>query len=96
MNEKELIAKCESCTLDLDNDLMQNCKLLLNSVKENKKELDINDEEKEVYLDMVENLESKDLSKVLQLAMKINSNPDVKDAELKKEASRLIRAIQMS
>jgi len=37
-----------------------------------------------------------DVSKVLQLALKVRESGDIKDTELKNAASRLIRAIEMS
>jgi hypothetical protein len=96
MDDKELIEKCDACEFNLDNDLVQNCKNILSHVNDYKGELDINDDEAETYLQMVENLKPADVSKVLQIAMKISSNNKIKDTELQRDASRLIRAIQMS
>jgi hypothetical protein len=45
---------------------------------------------------MAENLKPQDVSKILQLALKVRESGDIKDVELKNEASRLIRAIEMS
>jgi len=96
MNDKELINKCESCDLYNDNDLMANCKAVLADLDECKEDLGLSEEETETYLEMVENLKPQDVSKVLTLALKIRESGKIKNPEIKNDASRLIRAIEMS
>ncbi|MCL2115130.1 MAG: hypothetical protein FWH29_02790 [Methanobrevibacter sp.] len=96
MEDNELMKKCEACEFNQDNDLMTSCKAVLANLDECKDELDLTNEETETYLKMVENLKPQDLSKVLTLALKIRESGNIKDPEIKNDASRLIRAIEMS
>ncbi|MDR1820169.1 MAG: hypothetical protein LBR15_08010 [Methanobrevibacter sp.] len=96
MEDKNLIKKCEVGNFNLDNDLIQDCKVVLENSKKHKEDLDINDEEAQTYLEMAENLKPKDVTKALELALKIQSSKTIKDTELRNQASRLIRAINMS
>ena len=95
MANEELIKKCETGDI-YDNDVATSCNLLLNNAKETDEELSIEKEKIEKYLDMIQSLGPKELKEVLQLAMDIESNNDIKDNDLKIEASKLIRAIQLS
>jgi hypothetical protein len=88
---EELMKKCEN--LD-DGTVMGSCQVLLNMMAE--KEVIIEDDEKETYLQMAENLKPADVSKVLQVALKVRESGDIKDPDVKNAASRLIRAIEMS
>ncbi len=96
MNDEELKNKCESCNFDDENDLMSNCKAVLANLDECKEDLGLSEEETESYLNMVENLKPQDVSKVLTLALKIRESGKIKNPEIKNDASRLIRAIEMS
>ena len=96
MNDKELIKKCESCYFYDDNYLMANFRAVLTDLDECKEELGLSEEEAETYLKMVENLKPQDVSKVLTLALKIRESGKIKNPEIKNDASRLIRAIEMS
>lgn len=96
MKDEELIKKCESCDLNQDNDLMANCKAVLSDIDKCKEELGLSEEETQTYLKMVENLKPQDVSKVLTLALKIRESGKIKNPEIKNDASRLIRAIEMS
>ncbi|KZX15679.1 hypothetical protein MBCUT_13770 [Methanobrevibacter cuticularis] len=96
MKDKELMKKCESCDLNESEDLMDTCKSILNGVKDCKEDLGLSDDEVQTYLKMVENLKPKDVSKVLALALKIRESGKIKNPEIKNDASRLIRAIEMS
>jgi len=96
MKDNELMKKCESCEFNEDNDLMASCKAILSNIDDCKDELGLTDKEAETYLKMVENLKPQDVSKVLELALKIRESGKIKDPEIKIEASRLIRAIEMS
>jgi hypothetical protein len=88
---EELMKKCED--LD-DSTVMGSCQVLLKMMEE--KEVELESDEDQTYLQMAENLKPKDVSKVLQLALKVRESGDIKDTELKNAASRLIRAIEMS
>ncbi|MDR2830079.1 MAG: hypothetical protein LBB45_03425 [Methanobrevibacter sp.] len=96
MEDKDLIKKCEVGNFNLDNDLIQGCKDVLENSKKHGKKLDISDDEVQTYLEMAENLKPKDVTKALELALKIQSSETIKDTELRNQASRLIRAINMS
>jgi len=96
MNDEELMKKSKTCEFNADNDLMTACNAVLANVDEHKEDLELEKEETETYLEMVENLKPADVSKVLTLALKIRENGKVKDPKVKNDASRLIRAIEMS
>lgn len=96
MNDKELMKKCESCSFNEDNDLMTSCKAVIANLDECKEDLGLTEEETQTYLNMVENLKPSDVSKVLTLALKIRESGDIKNPDIKNDASRLIRAIEMS
>jgi hypothetical protein len=96
MNDKELMKKSETCTFNEDNDLMTTCKAVVANVESHKKDLKLTEEETETYLNMTGNMKSEDISKILSLALKIRESSDIKDPEKKVEASKLIRAIEIS
>jgi hypothetical protein len=89
--DEELMKKCEN--LD-DSSVMGSCKVMLELMA--KKDVTVEDKPGETYLQMAENLTPKDVSAVLQLALKVRESGDIKDPEVKNAASRLIRAIEMS
>ncbi len=88
---EELLKKCEGVE---DTSILGVCKGLLTMMAE--KDVVIEDKEGQTYLEMAENLKPRDVSQVLQLALKIRESGDITDIDLKNEASRLIRAIEMS
>ena len=88
---EELMKKCENMD---DTSVMGSCEVLLNMMKD--QNVTLEDDPNQTYLDMAENLTPKDVSKVLQLALKVRESGDIKDPELKNAASRIIRAIEMS
>jgi hypothetical protein len=88
---EELMKKCENMD---DSSVMGSCKVMLKMMAD--KNIEVEDNPSETYLDMAENLTPKDVSTVLALALKVRESGDIKDVELKNEASRLIRAIEMS
>lgn len=91
MSQEELLKKCE----DMDDpSVMGACSVMLKMMAE--KEMEIEEEGPQTYLEMAENLKPQDVSKVLQLALKVRESGDIKDPEVKNAASRLIRAIEMS
>ncbi len=90
-SNEELLKKCED--LD-DSTVMGSCQVLLKMMDE--KDVEIGEEGEQTYLQMAENLKPQDVSKVLQLALKVRESGDIKDTDLKNAASRLIRAIEMS
>jgi hypothetical protein len=91
MNQDELMKKCEDMD---DSSTMGICRQMLQLMDE--KKVEIEEEGDQTYLEMAENLKPSDVSKVLQLALKVRESGDIKDPELKNAASRLIRAIEMS
>jgi predicted Zn-dependent peptidase len=96
MDRDELIKKSSACILSDDNDIKKSCESFINVTANSKEDVKISEEEAETYLKMVGNLKSEDVTKSLKLALDIVNNPDIKNTELRNEASRLIRAIQMS
>lgn len=87
---EELMKKCEN--LD-DSTVMGSCQVLLKMMDEK----DVEVEEGEMtYLEMAENLKPQDVSKILQIALKVRESGDIKDPDVKNAASKLIRAIEMS
>lgn len=88
---EELMNKCENMD---ESSVMGSCQVLLDMMKD--KDITLEDDPEQTYLGMAENLTSKDVSKVLALALKIRESGDIKDPELKNAASRIIRAIEMS
>jgi hypothetical protein len=88
---EELMKKCEN--LD-DTTVMGSCQVLLNMMKD--KNVTLEDDPNQTYLGMAENLTPKDVSKVLELALKVRESGEIKDVDLKNAASRIIRAIEMS
>ena len=96
MEDKELMKKCETCTFNADNDLMTGCEAVLANLEEYKDDLDLTAEETETYLKMTGNLKPKDVSQILTLALKIRESGKITNPDIKNDASRLIRAIEMS
>ncbi|RBQ22397.1 hypothetical protein ALNOE001_21440 [Candidatus Methanobinarius endosymbioticus] len=96
MNDEKLMKKCESCDFDNENDLRADCKSVLSNLDEYKEDLGLRNEETETYLQMAENLKPQDVSKVLTLALKIRESGKIRNPDIKNDASRLIRAIEMS
>ena len=88
---EELMKKCENMD---DTSVMGSCEVLLSMMKD--KNVTLEDDPNQTYLGMAENLTPKDVSRVLQLALKVRESGDITDTELKNAASRLIRAIEMS
>ncbi|GAB6055291.1 hypothetical protein JCM15415_06070 [Methanobacterium movens] len=91
MSQEELLKKCEGME---DSSVMGACRVMLEMMA--KKEVQVEEEGPQTYLEMAENLKPADVSKVLQLALKIRESGDVKDPEVLNAASRIIRAIEMS
>ncbi len=88
---EELLDKCENID---DSSVMDSCKVMLEMMA--KENVEMGDKTSETYLQMAENLSPKDVSKVLEMALKVRESGDIKDPELKNAASKLIRAIEMS
>ena len=88
---EELMEKCKNME---EGSVMDSCKVMLGMMAE--KDVKLEDKSSETYLQMAENLSPKDVSQVLELALKVRESGDIKDPELKNAASRLIRAIEMS
>ncbi|MCL2687108.1 MAG: hypothetical protein FWE58_01060 [Methanobrevibacter sp.] len=79
----------------MDNsEIMETCKFIISGLPECKGEIGLSDEEVEDYLKMVENLKPQDVSRVLEVALKIRESGDIKNVDLKNEASKLIRSIE--
>jgi len=96
MEEKELMKKSKTCAFNEDNDLMTSCEALLSNIEESKDDLELTSEETENYLNMTGNLKQQDVSQILTLALKIRESGKIKNPDIKNDASRLIRAIEMS
>lgn len=92
MDLDELYKKCQQDAGS--GDIMGACQVMLEIM--DVKEIDIEPDEDQTYLQMAENLKPEDVRKVLELALKIRESGEIKDTELKNTASILIRAIEMS
>ena len=88
---EELLSKCKNID---DSTVMGSCQVLLDIMKD--KDVKLEDNPDQTYMEMAENLKSKDVSQVLELALKVRESGDIKDVELKNAASKIIRAIEMS
>jgi len=77
----------------MNDDLMESCRFILEGLPECKDEVGLSDEELADYLKLLENLKPADVSKVLEVALKIQSS-NIKDIDLKNKASVLIRAME--
>lgn len=96
MKNDESSKKNETPKSQKDSDIISQCKFVLGNIEKCKDELGLADEEMTTYLKMVENIKPQDVPKVLELALKIRESGKIKDPEVKRDASRLIRAIEMS
>jgi hypothetical protein len=87
----DLLEKCKNIE---EGSVMDSCKVMLEIMA--KKHVELEDNSDETYLMMAENLSSKDIPKVLELALKVRESGEIKDTEVKNAASKLIRSIEMS
>lgn len=92
MDEKteKLMAKCEE--MKEDPTLMKECKVMLDTMVE--KNVVMEDDPDQTYTNMVENISPEDVPQVLAMALKIAKSSEIKDAELKIAAERLIRTLE--
>lgn len=86
----ELMVKCES--MKDDPSLMNECNVMLKVMSD--KNIELEDEPGQNYTNMVENISSEDVPKVLEMALKIARNDKIDDPEVKNAAERLIRTIE--
>jgi DNA-binding ferritin-like protein len=86
----ELMAKCE--TMKNDPALMKECKTMLDTMAEKKVEME--DDPKQDYTNMAQNISSEDVPKVLEMALKIAKSGKIKDPEIKIAAERVIRTLE--
>ena len=87
---KKLLRKCEN--RKLDNSVMDPCKILLEEIERGSVDLGENDTDSS-YLMMAQEIESRDVPKILMIAFKIKDRPNI-EPELKVAADRLIRVIE--
>lgn len=92
MDEKseKLMAKCEE--MKDDPTLIKECKVMLDTMVE--KDVVMEDDPNQTYTNMVQNISSDDVPKVLEMALKIAKSSEIKDTELKVAAERLIRTLE--
>lgn len=87
---KKLIEKCES--KEVDTSVIDACRILLEEI--NRQELDLGEKDQDKsYLQMSQELESRDVPKILEMAFKIKQRSNL-EPELKVAADRLIRVIE--
>jgi len=86
----ELMAKCE--TMKDDPDLIKECKIMLDTMADKKVEME--DDPKQNYTNMAQNISPEDVPKVLEMALKIARNDKITDPEIKNAAERLIRTLE--
>jgi len=92
MDEKseKLMAKCEE--MKDDPEVMKECKVMLDTMAE--KNVVMEDDPDQTYTSMAENISPEDVPQVLAMALKIAKSSEIKDAELKIAAERLIRTLE--
>ena len=87
---KELMAKCEN---NKDNpELMKQCQEMKELMVKNNVELE--DMPNQSYTNMAENISAEDVTKVLEMALKIAKSGKIQDTEVKIAAERLIRTLE--
>ncbi|WP_048190355.1 hypothetical protein [Methanobacterium sp. SMA-27] len=86
----ELMVKCEA--MKDDPALMKECKVMLDTMVE--KRVEMEDESGQTYTNMVENISTEDVPKILEMALKIARSDKIKDPEIKNAAERLIRTLE--
>ena len=86
----ELMAKCE--TMKDDPDLIKECKIMLDTMADKKVEME--DDPKQNYTNMAQNISPEDVPKVLEMALKIAKSGKIKDPEIKIAAERVFRTLE--
>jgi hypothetical protein len=89
-NAKKLLKKCED--KEIDTGVMGACQVLLEEMDRGEIELNENDPD-ESYIQMAQEIEARDVPKILMMAFKIKKRPNI-EPELKVAADRLIRLIE--
>jgi len=87
---KKLLKKCED--EKINKSVMGPCKILLEQIERDSVDLG-EDTKDQSYLLMAQEIESRDVPKILMMAFKIKDRPNI-EPELKVAADRLIRAIE--
>lgn len=87
---KKLLKKCQE--KDIDSNIIWQCKLLLEELERGNIDL-TEDDPDESYLQTSEEIEKRDVPKILTMAFKIKDRPNI-EPELKIAADRLIRSIE--
>ncbi len=87
---KKLLEKCKN--RKIDNSVFDPCKLLLEEIERGNIDFGEDDPDKS-YLQMAQELEPRDVPKILTMAFKIKDRPNI-EPELKVAADRLIRAVE--
>jgi len=87
---QEFRVKCE--TMKDDPGLMKECRMMLDTMVEKKFELE--EDPKQSYVNMAENISAEDVPKVLEMAFKIAKSGKIEDPEIKIAAERLIRTLE--
>ena len=87
---KKLLKKCED--ENISTNVEGPCKLLLDEI--NRGDVDLSeDNSDDSYLQMAEEIEPRDVPKILRMAFEIKDRPNL-EPELKVAADRLIRAVE--
>jgi hypothetical protein len=87
---KKLLRKCEDSKMN--NSVVDPCKILLEEIERG--DVDLSEDDIDIsYLMMAQEIESRDVSKILMMAFKIKDRPNI-EPELKVAADRLIRALE--
>lgn len=87
---QEFRVKCE--TMKDDPGLMKECRIMLDTMVEKKFEPE--EDPKQSYVNMAENISANDVPKVLEMAFKIAKSGKIEDPEIKIAAERLIRTLE--
>lgn len=92
MNEEKLIKKCKENQDDPK--LINECKIMLNTMAKKEVQMSTDLDPDQSFINMAENIPSEDVPKVLEMAMRIAKSSEITDSDLKRDAERLIRAIE--
>jgi hypothetical protein len=92
MDEEKLMKKCKENQDDPK--LINECKIMLNTMAKKDVQMSTDLDPDQSFINMAENIPAEDVPKVLEMAMRIAKSGEITDSDLKRDAERLIRAIE--
>ncbi|HTX61433.1 MAG TPA: hypothetical protein VMC48_03930 [Methanobacterium sp.] len=92
MDEEKLMEKCKENQDDPK--LIKECKNMLNTMAQKDVSMGSDLDPDQSFINMAENIPAEDVPKVLEMALRIAKSSEITDPDLKRDAERLIRAIE--